>query len=82
MNWYWKIRIYATSGEYAICQIKTERDLAHIDTIKDFYELITGCKMLLEGMSEKQYDSVPMVWDGFKCLIKCGGFNAKSSNSR
>lgn len=56
MNWYWKVRIYSPNGQYAFTQVKTNRDLREIDAIQDFYFELTGCKMLLEGMSEAPFD--------------------------
>jgi len=52
MNWYWTVRIYRPDGNYSHVVVKTGRDLREIDTIEDFYRHLTGCKMLLEGMSE------------------------------
>lgn len=55
MHWYWKVRIYRTDGQYSIGVVKTERDLKEIAFIQDFYQQLTGEKMLLMGM----YDSLP-----------------------
>lgn len=57
MNWYWKVRIYNTQGQYGVGWLKTGRDLREIDTIQDAYFTLTGCKMLLEGMSEEPMNS-------------------------
>jgi len=52
MNWYWRARIYNTEGNRCLlCQIKTSPELSEIDAIQDFYAAMTGCKILLEGMS-------------------------------
>jgi len=59
MKWYWKVRIYAPNGSYIITQIATNRTLDEINCIQDFYFELTGCKMLLEGMSET--DSVELI---------------------
>ena len=52
MKWYWKVRIYRPDGQYCQGVIETDRVLMEIDLIKDFYEEMTGCKMLLEGMAD------------------------------
>lgn len=56
MNWYWKVRIYRPDGQYAHAEIKTERTTKDIDTIQDFYQDLTKCRMLLEGMSEVSFN--------------------------
>ena len=55
MNWYWKVRIYNTNGQYGMVEICTTRNLREIDAIQDAYSQLTGSKMLLEGMSERPY---------------------------
>ena len=67
MHWYWKVRLYASSGMYVQGQLKTNRVLFEIDTIQDFYKDLTGCKMLLEGMSETSFD-IPMIDMAFHTL--------------
>lgn len=56
MNYYWKVRLYRSDGNYWICQIKTGRNLQEINVIQDFYLSLTGAKMLLEGMAEEPYN--------------------------
>lgn len=56
MYWYWKVRIYNKAGSYCWANVKTCRDLNDIGIIQDFYFSLTGCKMLLEGMSETEFD--------------------------
>lgn len=51
MKWYWKVRCYTPKGSYYHCIIETDEVLHDIDIIQDFYKSFTGCKMLLEGMS-------------------------------
>lgn len=60
MHWYWKVRIYRPGGNYSHGQIITDRNLEQINTIQDFYKTLTGCKMLLEGMSESPYELLPI----------------------
>jgi len=65
MKWYWKVRIYSTSGQYAFSEISTNRDLREIDAICDAYQQLTGAKMLLEGMAEKpfaQENGFHVIW--------------------
>lgn len=66
MNWYWKVRIYRRDSQYYICQIKTARTLIEIDIIQDFYEEATGCKMLLEGMSEEPFKHIYTISEAFR----------------
>ena len=54
MKWYWRARIYNSIDHYATIWIATNRVLHEIDTIQDFYRALTGCKMLLEAMSEEK----------------------------
>jgi hypothetical protein len=68
MKWYWKVRIYNTSGQYAHACVETERDLAHIDLIQDTYKVMTNCKMLLEGMSEEWFEGVGHLQNAFFIL--------------
>ena len=65
MNWYWKVRIYSPNGQYAFAEIMTERRLEQIDAVQDAYKQLTGCRMLLEGMSEtsfKQENGFSVIW--------------------
>jgi len=68
MNWYWKVRIYNKAGGYWHGQIATAQNLQEIDSIKDFYEVLTGCKMLLEGMSEREDACTGSIQDAFEGL--------------
>jgi len=68
VNWFWKVRIYNTAGNYWHGQIKTGRDLKEIDAIEDAYKLLTGCKMLLEGMSESEFAGVSQIQESFAGL--------------
>ena len=62
LKWYWKVRLYNTKGQYGHACVVTERVLGDIDLIQDFYKELTGCKMLLEGMSEAPFScSYPEV---------------------
>lgn len=61
MKWYWKVRCYVHNGGYHIRQIATDRNLLEIDIIQDFYKTFTGCKMLLEGMSEEPFLDTPPI---------------------
>ncbi len=56
MKWYWRVRMQSAKGTYCIVQIETAQNLDHISVIQDFYHSLTGCKMILEGMSETPYD--------------------------
>lgn len=68
MNWFWKVRIYNNGGCYGHAQIITGRALREIDTIQDFYKTLTGCKMLLEGMSEHEFEGVNTIQKTFDVL--------------
>lgn len=68
MNWYWTVRIYRPDGHYAHGWVKTDRVLDDITTIQDFYQSLTNCKMLLEGMSEHQPSNVPDIGDAYLSL--------------
>lgn len=68
MKWHWKIRIYNNKGHYCIGQIATDCNLDLIDNIQDFYEGMTGCRMILEGMSEQPYDGVSELSHVFHCI--------------
>lgn len=68
MSWFWHVRIYNKQGDYRHGQIETGRDLREIDTVQDFYRAMTGCKMLLEGMSEIKFDRVAMINESFDGL--------------
>lgn len=70
MNWYWKVRVYNTNGFYGTSQIKTGRNLEEINVIQDFYKELTGCKMLLEGMSEIPYENISYTKDIFQMIWK------------
>ena len=67
-HWYWHVRIYNKKGDYWRGQIVTGRNLSEIDGIQDFYATLTGCKMLLEGMSEQEDPNVGGIQDAFKAL--------------
>jgi hypothetical protein len=75
MQWFWKVRIYSPKGDYSIVEVITTRDLHQIDLMQDFYSTLTGCKMLLEGMSEYRYENLPSINFGFSRL-----FNLKDSS--
>lgn len=68
MNWYWRARMYDTEGSYLICQIKTGRQSTQFDAIQDFYANVTGCKILLEGMSDRPHEGVIEVREAFARL--------------
>lgn len=68
MNWYWRVRIYNKQGQYWHGQIITDRNLREIDSYQDFYAMLTGCKMLLEGMSEQEDPNVGGIQDAFHGL--------------
>jgi len=70
MHWYWKVKIYNKDGNYWHGQICTGRDLKEIDGIQDTYYILTGCKMLLEGMSEREDPDVGSIQDAFASLWK------------
>lgn len=56
MKYWWKIRIYNGLGQYAISQIETEEGTSEIDAYMDFYKALTGCRIMLEGMSQTKYE--------------------------
>lgn len=56
MKWHWKVRLYRDDGNYYFANVETARELVEIDVIQDFYKAMTGCKMLLEGMSETPFE--------------------------
>jgi hypothetical protein len=66
MKWFWKVRIYRPDGHYYMVEVETVRDLLQIDIMQDFYKTMTGCKMLLEGMSETTFglDSIRFGFEG------------------
>lgn len=64
MKWHWKVRLYRDNGDYYFANVETDRDLREIDTIQDFYKAMTGCTMLLEGMSETPF-TCPSLLDAF-----------------
>lgn len=72
MYWYWKVRLYKPDGNsYRHAQIRTARRLEEIDIRQNFYQELTGAKMLLEGMSEAPYEGfedTPL--DVFRKLLK------------
>jgi len=68
MNWYWRVRIYNKAGQYWHGQIITGRNLKEIDGIQDFYGVLTGCRMLLEGMSEQEDPNLGNIQDAFMGL--------------
>jgi hypothetical protein len=65
MNWYWHVRIYNKAGQYWRGEIVTGRNLREIDGIQDFYLALTGCKLLLEGMSEQPNPNVASIEEAF-----------------
>jgi hypothetical protein len=79
MKWYWRVRIYNKEGDYRFAQIVTERDLKIVDLLQDFYFLLTGCKMLLEGMKEEEFKDIPTLKASFENLWI---YNAKQELSR
>lgn len=70
MNWHWKVRIHNASGHYGMAQFSTGRELRCVDEAQDFYFTLTGCKMLLEGMSEHPFENVPDLCEVFNILWK------------
>jgi hypothetical protein len=69
MKWYWKVRIYDARGHYWPAEIATNRTLQEIDDFQDFYKMLTGCKMLLEGMSEEPSDAaIATIQEAFEGL--------------
>jgi hypothetical protein len=70
MNWYWRVRIHDKDGNYWHAQITTSRNLREIDAIQEFYAILTGCKMLIEGMSEQPDENLGCIQDAFNGLWK------------
>lgn len=68
MMWYWRVRIHDKAGNYWHGQIATGRNLQEIDGIQDFYAILTGCKMLLEGMSDREDPNLALIQDAFEGL--------------
>lgn len=68
MLWYWKVRIHNKDGHYWHGQVTTGRDLKEIDAIQDAYWMLTGCKMLLEGMSEREFENTVTLQEAFDGL--------------
>lgn len=66
MHWYWKVRIYNKKGTYWHAQIITARELKEIDAMQDFYFTLTGCKMLIEGMSETEDPHHDLLQEAFE----------------
>lgn len=67
MKFWWKIRIYNEAGQYGICQIETIEGTNEIDAYQDFYFRLTGCKLLLEGMSQVPFQCLSLG-EAFKML--------------
>ena len=72
MNWFWRVRIYNSDDHYWRCQIETKNDLREIACIQEFYWKLTGCKMVLEGMSEKANSELATAHGAFAGLWKKG----------
>lgn len=68
MKWFWMVRVHNRDGMYWHGQIETGRELREIDTIADFYFALTGCKMLIEGMSEVAFVNISAIGDAFAGL--------------
>lgn len=68
MNWYWHVRIFNKEGKYWHGQIITDRNLREIEGYQDFYAMLTGCKMLIEGMSEQPNDNIGTIHEAFHGL--------------
>lgn len=51
MKWYWEVRLYAPDGHYGHAVVATERQLVEIDIMQGVYRELTGCEMVIEGMS-------------------------------
>lgn len=68
--WNWKVRIYNSNEMYGCAQIPTERDMEQIKTIQEFYEMMTGHRLVIEGMAEEAYPSVPLLHSVFNTLWK------------
>lgn len=68
MMWFWRVRIYNDDGDYWHAQVATGRNLSEIDGMQEFYNTLTGCKMLLEGMSEREHDDLAPLQESFKGL--------------
>lgn len=64
MKWYWKVRLYSPTGNYNTACAKTQPTLCEIAVVQSVYETLTGCKMVIEGMSEEPYDA-PTLKDAF-----------------
>lgn len=60
MKWHWKVRLYRDDGFYYYANVETNRDLGEITIIKQFYEQMTECTMVLEGMSESTFEAYPL----------------------
>jgi len=69
MKWYWKVRLCNPRGDYAHCEIVTDRNLIEIDVIQDFYRQLTGRRMILGGFQEQSY-GLPTPEGAFKHLFK------------
>ncbi len=72
MKWYWKVRLYHPGGHYAIGQISTGEGTREIDAYTDFYHQLTGCKAILEGMSQQAYVCLS-IQDAFATIWKREG---------
>lgn len=68
MKWWWHVRIYNKAGNYWHGQLCTGRDLKEIDAIQDFYFDLTGCKMLIEGMRNIEFEDITPIQDSFAGL--------------
>jgi hypothetical protein len=68
MKWYWKVRLYRPNGGYWYAQVITGENLEEINIIQDFYNDLTGCRMLLEGMSKNSHEDIPSLEKAFYAL--------------
>jgi hypothetical protein len=68
VKWFWKVRLSHPNGQYWYAQVETERVLSDIGVIQDFYEQLTGCKMILEGMKERPFEEYDPLAHAFASL--------------
>ena len=68
MLWWWKVRIHDKAGNYWHGQFSTGRNLKEIENIQEAYWMLTSCKMLLEGMSECEFEDTVRLQDAFDSL--------------
>lgn len=67
MKMYWTVRIYNHFGHYAHCRVET-KTMEEIATVAAFYEQMTGCRMLMDGMNRDPNSSHLTLREAFDLI--------------